>query len=336
MPGPGPSGSPRIAWQFQAGGPFGSSPAVVDGVVYAGSGDGVVHALELGSGQERWKAELGAEASASLLVVGNLVVAADSAGTIHALSRADGTSVWTVQTDGPITGSPAVVGDRIVAATRRGTIFTLEVATGRIAWQTAAVGEISRSVAVAGDTIYLPVEGEIVAVSASDGSILWRVTLATDGAVGTPTVASGVVFAALGLDGADVAAHAVGTVDAFTGKPGWRYVSPTQAQVYTPAVAGDRAYVVGHDRLLVILDATTGAVVWSIERPSEIEALPALVGNVVYIVGNGGPVEAIDATTGTPLWSVPIKGIPYAPTIVDGYLVVGTGIGTLYAIAGSN
>jgi len=336
MPGPGPSGDPRIAWQFQADGPFGSSPAVVDGVVYAVSGDGVVHALELGSGQERWKAELGTEASASPLVIDNLVIAADEGGTIHALARADGTSVWSVRTDGSITGSPAVVDDRIIAATGRGSIYALEAATGRIAWQKAVVGEISRSVAVADGTIYLPVEGEIVAVSASDGSILWRVTLATDGGVGTPTVANGIVSAATGLDGADVAAHAVGTVDALTGKPGWRYVSPTQAQIYTPAVAGDRAYVVGHDRLLVALDATTGAVVWSIERQSEIEALPAVVGNVVYIVGNGGPVEAIDATTGAPLWSVPIKGVPLAPTVVDGYLVVGTGIGTLYAIAGSN
>lgn len=334
MPGPGPSGDPRIAWKFQAGGPFGSSPAVLDGVVYAVSGDGVVHALELGSGQERWKAELGTEASASPLVVGNLVIAADEGGTIHALARADGTSVWSVRTDGSVTGSPAIVDDRIIGATQSGSVYALEVATGKVAWRSPVGGPMSRSVTIAGGTIYVGVGGELVAVSANDGSIFWRVTLATDGGVGTPTVAGGVVFAALGLDGADEAAHAVGTFDALTGKPGWRYVSPTQAQIYTPAVAGDRAYVVGHDGLVVAIDATTGAVAWSIERPSEIHALAAVVGNVVYIVGNGGPVEAIDATNGAPLWSVPIEGNPYAPTVVDGYLVVGTSVGTLYAIAG--
>jgi outer membrane protein assembly factor BamB len=153
--------------------------------------------------------------------------------------------------------------------------------------------------------------------------------------VGTPTVAGGVVFAATGLDADDAAAHAVGTVDAGTGKLGWRYASPTNAQIYTPAVAGGRAYVVGHDRLLVALDVTSGNAAWSVERPSEIEALPAIVGNVVYVVGNDGPVEAIEATTGASLWSVPIKGIPYAPTVVDGYLIVGTDVGTLYAIGGS-
>ena len=91
----------------------------------------------------------------------------------------------------------------------------------------------------------------------------------------------------------------------------------------------------GHDHRIVSLDAASGKVGWSVERSSEIEALPAVVGNTVYIVGNDGPVEAIDATTGASIWSVPIKGVPYAPSVVDGYLLVGTDIGTLYAIAGA-
>jgi outer membrane protein assembly factor BamB len=335
MPGPGPSGSPAIAWQFQAGGPFASSPAVANGIVYAVSGDGIVHAIELASGKPRWSAELGAVASASPLVVGERVIAADEDGTIHALAVADGVSAWTAKADGPITGSPAAVDGRIVAATQEGSVYALDASSGAIAWQTAVGGEVSRSVAVAGGTVYLGVGLEIVAVSSSNGSILWRATVGADGAVGTPTVAGGVVFAATGLDADDASAHAVETFDAATGKPGWRYASATQAQVYTPAVVGNRAYVVGHDRLLVALDTASGALAWSSAHPSELEALPAVVGDVVYIVGNEGPVEAIDIKTGASLWSVQIKGVPYAPTVVDGYLLVGTSIGTLYAIAAS-
>src|SRR6266581_6683451 len=70
MPGPGPSGRPAIAWQFQTPGEP-KQPAIVDGVVYAVSG-GVVHALELGSGHERWKADLGVQGGVIVpLVVGN-------------------------------------------------------------------------------------------------------------------------------------------------------------------------------------------------------------------------------------------------------------------------
>ena len=46
-------------------------------------------------------------------------------------------------------------------------------------------------------------------------------------------------------------------------------------------------------------------------------------------------VFAVDTATGTSLWSIAIKGVPYAPPVVDGYLLVGTDLGTLYAIAGA-
>ena len=71
------------------------------------------------------------------------------------------------------------------------------------------------------------------------------------------------------------------------------------------------------------------------ERPSELEALAAVVADVIYIVGSEGPAEAIDADSGEAIWSVPIKGVPFAPAVVDGYLLVGTNVGLLYAIGGT-
>src|SRR5260370_26534676 len=125
MPGPGPSGRPAIAWQFQAAGSF-RQPAVVDGVVYAISSHGVVHALELGSGHERWKVDLGVEVEVAPLVIGELVIAVDTAGTIHALAVSKGTSAWTVRTDGGPMGSAAGGGDRIFAATQNGRVYALD------------------------------------------------------------------------------------------------------------------------------------------------------------------------------------------------------------------
>ena len=45
-------------------------------------------------------------------------------------------------------------------------------------------------------------------------------------------------------------------------------------------------------------------------------------------------IWAVDGAARATQWSVPIKGIPFGPAVVDGYLVVGTDIGVLYAIAG--
>jgi outer membrane protein assembly factor BamB len=181
---------------------------------------------------------------------------------------------------------------------------------------------------------YLGIGGEVVAVAATDGAVRWRRRVATTGEVGTPTVADGVVFVATGLDG-DPPDLGVATLDAGTGAPGWRYVSPTQAQLYTPAVAGGRAFVVGHDRALVALDAATGLVEWTVTRSVGLEALPAVVDDAVFIVGNDGDAEAVDAATGEVRWGVPVEGVPFAPAVVDGCLLVGTGLGLLYSICGS-
>lgn len=333
MPGPGPEGSPDVAWRFAAGGPFASSPVVRDGVVFAVSGDGVVHAVGLATGDERWSVELGSEASASPLIVGDLLVVADAAGVVRALGTVDGKPRWTARTDGPISGSPAADVGRIVVATRAGSAYALDASSGEIVWHVDLGEPAMRSVAITDGVAYIGLGGAIVAVAVTDGTVRWRVNVASSGAVGTPTVADGIVFAATGLDG-ETDALGVAAIEAATGTVRWRYTSPSHAQLYTPAVSGGNAYVIGHDRMLVALDASLGRVKWSTEQPSEVEALPVIVDNVLYLVGNDGPATAIDAATGKSLWSVPVQGVPFAPAVVDGYLLVGTDVGTLYAIGG--
>ncbi len=63
--------------------------------------------------------------------------------------------------------------------------------------------------------------------------------------------------------------------------------------------------------------------------------LPSIVGDTVYVIANDGPAAAVDVATGDIRWSVPIQGVPFAPAIAGGYLLVGTNVGHLYAIGGS-
>jgi len=46
-----------LRWRFAADGPVRSTPAIFDGVVYVGSGDGSLHAIDLGTGEGRWEWE---------------------------------------------------------------------------------------------------------------------------------------------------------------------------------------------------------------------------------------------------------------------------------------
>ncbi len=334
MPGPGPAGSPAVAWTFHAAAPFHSSPVVQDGVVFAVSGDGIAHAVALATGTERWQVDLGAPVGGSPLLVGDLIVVGDDLGIVHAIAIADGAERWTAATDGSINGAAVTDGERIAVATGTGTAYALDPTSGRILWQVSLPGAVSTSPTLAGGTLYVGAATSLVAVDLAKGTVRWSTRIATSGRAGSPAVAGDTVYAAAGLDAADEADHGVVAIDIASGAIRWRYASPTKAQIYTPAIIHGGAVVIGHDRLVVAIDAKTGAVAWSVTAPHEIEALPAFVGDAVYVVGNGGPAQALDVASGRVEWSVETQGIPYAPIVVDGYLIVATDLGLLYAIGG--
>jgi len=50
----------RLRWRFAVAGPVRSTPAIFDGVVYVGSGDGSIHAIDLETGEGRWRFDAGA------------------------------------------------------------------------------------------------------------------------------------------------------------------------------------------------------------------------------------------------------------------------------------
>lgn len=335
MPGPVPSGTPEIAWTFKAVAPIGSSAAVVDSIVYLLGNDGVVHALSLDRGEEHWHAALGADASASLLIAQELVIVGDSRGVVHALAIADGSTRWTLSTDGPISGAAAADGDIAVVATKAATAYAIDVPTGTTRWTTKLGGPVGSSIAIAGGTVYLGAGQNLVVLALADGKIRWTHAVSKVGRIGTPTAADGMVYAATGLDRDDPSVHGVVALDAATGTQRWRYASPTEAVVYTPAVVDGRAYIVGEDRRVTALDAATGTVIWTTATEQVDEAVAAVADGLVFVAGDGGAMNALDAGTGAIRWTVPYRGIPYGPTVVGGYVLVGTDLGTLVAIGGS-
>jgi outer membrane protein assembly factor BamB len=335
MPGPAPSGTPRIAWTFEAGAPIGSSPLVVDGVVFVGSDDGVIHALTLDTGAERWQAKLGADATASPLIAGGLLVIGDSAGTVHALDVADGSARWTLATDGPVSGAAASDGIVAVVGTTTGSAYAIDVVSGGVRWKTVIGGSVSTSVAIADGLVFLGASPSLTALALGDGSVRWTQAISPDGRIGTPTAAGGLVYAATGLDAADDATHGVMALDAATGEERWRFGTPTATTVYTPAVVDGRAYIVGEDHSVVALDADDGTVIWTSTTDELNEAVAAVADGLVIVAGNGGAIHALDAATGAIEWTVPYRGTPYGPIVVGGYVLVGTNLGTLIAIGGS-
>jgi outer membrane protein assembly factor BamB len=79
-----------------------SSPAVVDGVVYFGSNDRSVYAIDASSGQKVWSYKTGDAIDGSAAIAGGAVYIGSKDHNIYALNAKTGDLIWSYKTGGDI------------------------------------------------------------------------------------------------------------------------------------------------------------------------------------------------------------------------------------------
>ncbi|HEV2108846.1 MAG TPA: PQQ-binding-like beta-propeller repeat protein, partial [Thermomicrobiales bacterium] len=94
QPGPGPEGDPTLAWRFQTGDAVRSSPVMADGVIYVGSNDGSLYALDAETGEERWRFTTDGPISGSAAVAEGAVYLASGDGYAYAVDAETGEERW--------------------------------------------------------------------------------------------------------------------------------------------------------------------------------------------------------------------------------------------------
>ncbi len=127
---------------------FLSSPTVADGVVYFGSGDGHVYAVDAATGALRWKFATGNVVHASPAVAGGLVFVGSFDTYFYALDAATGRLAWKFKTGDDVSvhlmtgipGSAAVADGMVYFGCRDAHLYALEAASGKPLWQYSAGG----------------------------------------------------------------------------------------------------------------------------------------------------------------------------------------------------
>src|SRR5579871_2810054 len=164
-------------WTTATGSWVFSSPAIVNGVVYVGSGDGALYALSLSTGAVIWKAQTGGELHVSPAVVNGVVYSSSTDGTISAYDAATGQVIWTVMTGYTGASSPAVAGNVVYLGGGKNQLLALSTVNGSTIWSATLGGPIASSPAVAGGSVYVGNgDGHLYALNASNGQLRWKAT----------------------------------------------------------------------------------------------------------------------------------------------------------------
>jgi outer membrane protein assembly factor BamB len=309
-----------------------SSPAVVNGVVYFGSADNNVYALNASTGAKLWSYTTGDFAFSSPALANGVVYVGSGDFKVYALNASTGAKLWSYTTGSFIESSPAVVNGVVYIGSSDGNMYALNANTGAKLWSfTARFGIRYISPAVANGVVYVGSDdGNLYALNASTGAKLWSYT--TGNAVeSSPAVTNGVVYVG-SYDGNLYA------LNASTGAKLWSY-STVGGVISSPAVANGVVYIGSEDDHVYALNAETGAKLWSFATRNIVDSSPAVANGVVYIGSNDGNTYALNAGTGAKLWSYGISGVAISsPSIVDGVLYIragdfSSGSGNIYAFS---
>jgi outer membrane protein assembly factor BamB len=310
---------PGIKWKFHTNGKVLSSPALVGGVVYVGSTDGNLYAIDAKSATQKWK----------------------------------------FPTKGRIVSSPAVDSGKVYFESYDGKFYAVDAGTGQARWQFQTGGErrfagkhlhgmdpagetmpdpfdsfLSSATVWNGNVYFGSGDGNVYALDANSGALKWKFQTG-DVVHASPAIANGALF----VGSWDSYFYAL---DALTGKEKWRFKTGEDHEIYnqvgiqsSATVADGMVYFGCRDSNFYALDATTGQKKWSFNnKGSWVVSSPAVQNGTVYFATSDSTMfHALDAKSGTPVFSLNLKwGMFSSPAIVANMAYVGTREGKLFAV----
>lgn len=307
----------RTRWRFPTQNRVdGAAPIFADSVLYVGSHDRSLYALDLDDGTELWSYETGDRVDAPAAVADGTVVVANGAGVAVGLDAETGAQRWSKE--GPAHRHAPVIDDGIVYfSSSRGPVGR-DLATGEQVWRRDANEPGTAGPAYRQDTVYYCSEFTLSAIDAGTGDVDWR--FEAGGRIeSAPTLHDSTVY--VGADNGRVYA-----VDTDSGRQRWVYDTGAAEVSTSPAVDGDRVYVASVGGATYALDPADGSELWQFEYGSHNTngPSPVVTDAAVYIPYLDG-LYAVDPASGAEIDSVGVaERIETTPCVVGDAIYFGT------------
>jgi outer membrane protein assembly factor BamB/serine/threonine protein kinase len=325
---PTPPTRPRpgaVIWSFATGGNVGSRPALADGIVYFGSNDHNLYAVDARTSTKLWSFATGGRIVSSPAVADGVVYVGSEDGKIYALSADPAKKLlWSYPTQGAVESSPVVGLGVVYVGSEDGNLYALSAGSGnRLLWKYPIGGKVDSSPAIADGVVYIGGGGGIYAVSTAGVGLSSFAT--SDYVDSSPAFAGGILY----VGSADNYVYALNASQLADKR--WSFKTNGKVAFSSPAVADGVVYIGSEDASVYAI--RNGTKLWSFQTGGEVDSSPAVADGVVYIGSNDKNLYALTADHGSKLWSFQTQGHVFSsPTVVDDVVYVGSDDYHLYAL----
>ncbi len=314
------------AWTFTDATYASPPPTVVDGVVYVGSFDNNLYAVDAVTGTRLWAFPTGGSIVNSTAAVHRGVVYVGSTDDrLYAIDAATGTERWSVLTIGDVRSSPMIDGGALYVGSGDvgavdGALYKINPSTGDVIWTAPTPAPIFEAPAISDGLVYVGSDNQrLYAFDSATGRKRWWAEL-NGRPLNSPVVANGVVY-----ESTIVSPYTMGALYAFDAATGRRMWRRKVANGYGQSVASGVVYYSSSARHLVSArDAVTGAIIWTKPLPDNFPVTkPTVANGLVYFGAWFNRVYAVDAATGATEWIGLSSPDPEGePTVVNGRVYV--------------
>ncbi len=320
-------GFSTLKWKFKTHGKIFSSPAVYNGIVYIGSEDKNLYAIDVSTGKELWKFTTGGAVHSSPSVFNNVVYFGSFDGYYYAVDAKKGTEKWRFKTGGEkwidskelgfsspesdqpdpwqfFLSSPVIKPNEnagvVYFGSSDGFVYAVDAENGKLKWKFKTEGPVHSSPAIYQGRLYVGSwDNHLYALDAQSGQELWRFKTGSKvmmhGIQASPTVDNGSVY----FGARDAYFY---SLNAETGTPNWKYSADNSWILTTAGVKDGTVYIGTSDSFLFLaIDAKTGKEKYRMAANGYIFSSPAIANNTAYFGDFTGKVFAVDLQTGQKL-----------------------------------
>ncbi len=244
--------------------------------------------------------------AAAPVVAGGLLYVVDTSAVIHAFDAATGARRWSHEIavardlrDATFGGGASWANGRLYATNGVGDVLALDAASGQVLWRVKPAGPLRGGPTVAFNTVFVMTQdNQIHALSTEDGSSIWQ-DVAASGQSGV----FGVAAPAAG-QGTVIAGYSSGELVAYRYENGRNLWSDALSRTSISTQVGTL---------------------------TDVDADPIIDQGRVFALGQGGRIAAYELTTGQRIWELTLAGIS-TPTVVGEWVFTLTDDARILAI----
>lgn len=325
--------------------PLTTQPVIAGQSIFTLDTDSKLSSFSTEDGKRRWVQDVRPDGERDPVIGGGIAVdggvlyVTSGYNELLAMDAQTGAVKWRVPLPTASRAAPSISHGRVYVTTLNNTLFAVNAADGTVEWEFAGLGQNTGLIGAASpaivDDLVLPAfsSGELYALRSANGSVTWSDNLANSLRLGglsglsdiraLPVVDDNIVYAI--SFGGKMAA-----IDLLTGARVWqRDISSAK----TPAVVGNRIFLISNQEQVVALNKADGSVVWvsQLARFKNAEKRtgpifwtgPIMAGNRLIVFSTDGRVAEINPEQGTLArqWSSG-RDVKIAPIVVNGTLYI--------------